>query len=53
MVGDGGIEPPTSSLSETRSTTELIARRIMLNILSYFSQKNNFVGLKSIRPHHY
>ena len=31
VVGDEGIEPSTSSLSETRSTTELVAL-ILLNL---------------------
>jgi hypothetical protein len=30
MVGEGGIEPPTSVLSGQRSTTELLTRRRML-----------------------
>ena len=31
MVGDGGFEPPTSTMSTWRSTPELIAQKIWEN----------------------
>ena len=36
LVGEGGIEPPTSILSEWRSTTELLTLGLALTLLFPF-----------------